>query len=96
MSIVVNLQSKAKLETIAALLSFIEEKLPAVRGFSGCMHVSICLNKDSGDLLFSEKWSSKEAHESYLLSIQNNGVMPQLIGYLSVPPTIAYFEKLDI
>ena len=96
MSIVVNLQSKVKLETITELVSFIEEKLPAVRGFTGCMHVSICLNEESGDLLFNEKWSSKEAHENYLLSIQNNGVMSQLIGYLSVPPSVTYFEGLDI
>jgi len=96
MSIVVNLQSKAKLETITELVSYIEEKLPAVRGFSGCLHVSICLNKDSGDLLFNEKWSTKEAHENYLLSIQNNGVMSQLISYLSVPPAVTYFDKLDI
>ena len=96
MSVIVNLQSKAKLETITELVSFIEEKLQTVRGFNGCLHVSICLNKSSGDLLFNEKWSSKEAHENYLLSIQNNGVMSQLIGYLSLPPAVTYFDKLDI
>ncbi|WP_250657892.1 putative quinol monooxygenase [Alkalimarinus coralli] len=96
MSIVVNLQSKAKPETTTKLISFIEEKLPAVRGFSGCMQVSICLNRDSGDLLFYEKWSSKEAHEKYLLNIQNNGVMAQLMSYLSDPPTVNYYESLDI
>ncbi len=96
MSIVVNLQSQAKLETIADLVSFVEEKLLAVRGFNGCLHVSICLNKESGDLLFNERWSSKEDHENYLFSIQSNGVMTQLMSYLSVPPAITYFETLDI
>lgn len=96
MSIVVNLQSQAKLESIADLVSFVEENLPAVRGFKGCLQVSICLNKESGDLLFHEKWSSQEAHKNYLLSIQTNGVMALLMGYLSAPPVITYFEALEI
>lgn len=96
MSLVACLHSKVKPEHTDELMSFLEEKLPAVRGFEGCRNVSIYLNKENGDMIFNEQWASKEAHEQYLLSIQNNGVMSQLLGYLASPPNVSYFEKLDI
>jgi quinol monooxygenase YgiN len=74
----------------------LEEKLPAVRGFEGCLSVSVLLDKESGKMVFDEEWRSTEDHQKYLASIAENGVMNELISFLEGPPEVKYFERVVI
>jgi quinol monooxygenase YgiN len=77
-------------------MSFLEEKLPFVRGFEGCLSVTILLDEDSGRMVFEEEWRSVADHQNYLASIADNGVMNELISFLQGPPEIKYFEQVVI
>ena len=96
MSIVVILSSQVKPEKLNALLPFLEENLPNVRGFKGCQNVTVLLNQETGEMVFNETWKDQPAHANYIQFIQENGVMEQLVSYLKGPPTVSYLDTLDI
>jgi quinol monooxygenase YgiN len=96
MSYKVMLESKIKLELKKPLFIFLEENLPNVRSFNGCMSVTVLFNEDTGDMLFDEEWKSKEHHQAYLSFIQDNGVLADLAAFLQGPPIINYYTKIEI
>ena len=96
MSYRVMLESKIKLELKKPLFIFLEENLPNVRSFKGCMNVTVLFDEQSGDMLFDEEWISKEHHQAYLAFIQDNGVLADLAAFLQGPPKINYYSKVEI
>ena len=96
MSYRVMLESKIKLELKKPLFIFLEENLPNVRSFKGCMNVTVLFDEQTGDMLFDEEWKSKEHHQAYLAFIQDNGVLADLAAFLKGSPKISYFTKVEI
>lgn len=96
MSVRVNLNCKIKPNQFNALRPFLEENLPNVRGFKGNMRVSILFDEENNEMLLDEEWLTKESHQSYMNFISQNGVLEGLSSFFSAPPTIKYFDKIDI
>ncbi len=96
MSVRVMIESKVKEGALEGLKTFLEANLPNVRGFSGCLNVTVLCNEASGDMLFDEEWLSVDHHQTYIQFISDNGVMAELGGFLSAPPTIRYLNRLAI
>jgi quinol monooxygenase YgiN len=96
MSVRVIIESDIKIELLDKLLLFLEKNLSNVRGFSGCLNVTVLLNKESGKMMFDEKWLTAGHHKKYISFITDNGVMNELGYFLNSPPRIHYLDCLDI
>ncbi|MDX1457462.1 MAG: antibiotic biosynthesis monooxygenase [Marinobacter sp.] len=96
MSYRVLLTSNVKPDQKEALLPFLENNLPNVRGFAGCLNVTVLFEDGGQRMVFDEEWTSKEAHQAYLAFIDNNGVLAELAAFLQGPPEINYYHRLEI
>lgn len=96
MSIRVTLNCPIKPGQFQALLPFLEENLPNVRGFEGNQRVSVLFDETNNEMLLDEDWSSVESHQAYLGFIDANGVLAQLSAFLSAPPQIKYFSPVQV
>jgi quinol monooxygenase YgiN len=94
MSTKVIIESTIKSESLGELLPFLEVNLPNVRGFPGCLNVTIFLNKESGDLIIDEEWLTVDDHKEYIETISSNGIMNELISFLQSPPAIKYLDRV--
>jgi quinol monooxygenase YgiN len=96
MSIRVLIESSIKKNELDRLLPFLAANLPNVRGFNGCLNVTVLLNRESGEMVFDEEWLTADHHQEYIKFITNNGVMGQLGAFLESPPLIKYLGRLSI
>jgi quinol monooxygenase YgiN len=83
----------AKLESFKP---FLEKNLPNVRGFDGCLGVSVLHNPETNGFLIYEEWKSEAHHKAYIDAIRQSGVLDQLSAYLTRAPSIKYFTRLPI
>ncbi|WP_200822874.1 putative quinol monooxygenase [Aquimarina sp. AU58] len=90
------LKSKVKNSMVNNLMNFLEENLPNVRGFNGCLSVKILFNKEANEMVFYEEWLSKSHHTDYIAFISNNGIMAKLTAFLIEAPEVKYYQKLII
>jgi len=96
MSIRVTLNCQVKTDKLKVLLPFLEKNLANVRGFDGCMSVTVYFDKGSSEMLLEEEWLSIEHHQTYIKHIESNGILGELADFLTSPPVIKYFQKSDI
>jgi len=96
MSVRVTLNCPVKPGQFPAMLPFLEENLPNVRGFKGNLNVSVLFDNVANELLLDEEWLSVESHQAYLGFISSNGILEQLSHFLSEPPQIKYFTLIDV
>jgi quinol monooxygenase YgiN len=78
------------------LMPFLEANLPNVRGFDGCLRVSVMLNEETGAMVLDEEWLSIEHHQKYLAFIEANGVLGQLAAHFDGRPDIRYYDRVPI
>ncbi len=96
MSVRVVLNCNPKYSSVSDLLAFLKERLPSVRGFEGCMNVSVYFDESRSEMMLEEEWLSVEKHQVYMQHIARNGVLNQLAGFLSADPAIKYFSREEI
>lgn len=96
MTVWVTLEMTVREGAYDALLPFLEAKLPAVRGFDGALSVSILFDAETQRLLILEEWKSRAHHQAYLQSISENGVMEQLLSFMTAPPDVQYYGRVAI
>ncbi|MEW7008265.1 putative quinol monooxygenase [Lentilitoribacter sp. EG35] len=96
MNVWVTLELTVRDGAYADLKPFLEEKLPAVRGFDGALSVSILFEETSNKLLLLEEWKSQEHHQAYIAAISENGVMKELLSYMMGPPDVQYYHRVMI
>ena len=96
MSFRVTLNCQVKPDQFSALKPFLQQNLPNVRGFKGNMRVSVLFDEQTSEMLLDEEWLTIESHQAYLKTIDENGVLGELSAFLSSPPQIRYFKKIDI
>lgn len=96
MSIRVLIGSDIKKSELDRLLPFLTANLPNVRGFPGCLNVTVLLNRESGKMVFDEEWLTADHHQEYIRHITNNGVMDELGSFLESPPDIKYLDRLTV
>lgn len=96
MSIWVTLEMTVRDGSYEPLEEFLVSKLPAVRGFDGALSVSIYFDETTNRLLILEEWKSRGHHQAYIQSITENGVMEQLLSFMTSPPDVRYYERVMI
>ncbi|MBW3694881.1 antibiotic biosynthesis monooxygenase [Vibrio sp. T187] len=96
MSVRITLNCQVKPEQFQALLPFLEDNLPNVRGFKGNKQVNVLFDEKNNEMLLYEEWRSVESHQEYLNFIHDNGVLDALSSFLSAPPIIKYFDKVEV
>jgi quinol monooxygenase YgiN len=96
MSYRVLLESTVNTHTIDSLFTFLEENLPNVRSFKGCLNVTVLFDDEKNMMIFDEEWKSKADHQAYITFIESNGVLQELAGFLQGPPKISYYKKLEL
>jgi quinol monooxygenase YgiN len=88
--------SEAKSDSKDSLFTFLEDNLPIVRSFKGCLNVSVLFDEDTNQMMFDEEWISKEDHQAYIAFIEANGVLASLAEFLVEPPSITYYKRVVI
>ncbi len=75
---------------------FLLKNVPNVRNFEGCKMVDVYFNANNNEMAIDEIWESKQSHQKYIKVISSNGIMGELVSFLSIKPEIKYFDILDI
>ena len=96
MSVVVLLEIQVKPEAIDEMKALLQRILPDTRAYDGCQGVDIYGNlDDTGNLVFYERWDSRQHYEKYFAWRTETGALNQLGTMVAAPPSIRYFERLD-
>lgn len=96
MSVVVLLEIQVKPEAVNELKAMLKKNLPDTRAYNGCQGLDVYGNlDDTGNLVFYERWASREQYQKYLAWRTETGTMDQLGAMLKAPPSIRYYERLD-
>jgi len=96
MAIKVVLNLEVEQTTASEYIQFLKQNLPNVRSFKGCESVKVYFNEETSEMAINEIWESKESHHNYIKFISENGVMSELVSYLSNKPNIKYYDILEI
>ena len=96
MSVVVLLEMQVKPEAMKEVKAFLKENLPDTRAYAGCQGLDIYGNlEDSGNLVFYERWDSRDHYQKYLAWRTETGAVEKLSAKLTGPPNIRYYERVD-
>jgi quinol monooxygenase YgiN len=97
MSVVVLLEIQVKPEAVNEVKAMLKENLPDTRAYAGCQGLEVYRNLDeTGNLVFYERWDSREQYQKYLAWRTESGAMDRLGALLKAPPSIRYYERVDI
>ena len=94
MSILVQLEVKAKLESVTAMNELLAGMFPDTRAFDGCIDIKAYLNDDGHTYVFIEHWESKSHYEKYLAWREETGSLALLGALVQGPADIRYFEPV--
>lgn len=94
---IVLLEANVKPECVDEVKAFLKEALPDTRAYDGCQGVDIYGNLDeSTNLVFYERWDSREHYQKYLNWRAETGVLDQMASKLTGPPNIRYYDRVDV
>lgn len=97
MSVNVILEVQSKPGSIDELKSTFESILTDTRRYDGCLKIQVIGNQDDTlNLVLLETWASREKYEKYLSWRAETGALDALGAMLSQPPSIRYYDDLDI
>ena len=96
MSTVVLLEIQVKPEAIDEMKAFLQRILPETPAYDGCQGVDIYGNlDDTGNLMFYQRWDSRQHYEKYLAWRTEIGTATQLRAMAASPPRIRSFVRVD-
>ena len=94
---VVLLEVQVKPECVEEVKAFLKEALPDTRAYDGCQGIDIYGNLDeSSNLVFYERWDSREHYQKYLNWRTETGAFERLGSKLASPPSIRYYDRVDV
>jgi len=97
MSVVILLDFRLKPEVVEETKKLFKKILPETRAYAGCEGLDVYGNADDPtNMVFHERWQSKEHYQKYLAWRTGNGSMEEFGAKLAAPPTIRYFNRLDL
>ena len=97
MSILVILECTTDPAHTKDLTDFLRDELFHTRGFDGCNSITIHQNQENpNNLVFVENWNSKEQHEKYMAWRTERGDIEKMVGRLSGPPSVRYFDNAGV
>lgn len=96
MSVVVLFEVQVKPEAVKEVKATLKAVLPETRAYDGCQGFDVFGNLDDGNnLVFYERWASREHHKKYLAWRTETGFMEKMGATLTGPPNVRYFERVD-
>jgi len=96
MSTMVLLEMQVKPEAVNEVKAMLKQILPDTRAYAGCQGVDIYGNlDDGGNLVFYERWDSRDHYQKYLNWRTETGALAKLSDKLAGPPKIRYYERVD-
>jgi quinol monooxygenase YgiN len=97
MSVVVFLEMQIKPEAVNDVKAFMKDNLADTRAYAGCQGLDVYDNLDeTGNLVIYERWDSRAHYEKYLAWRTETGTMDRVGAMLKAPPSIRYFERVDV
>lgn len=97
MSCVVLLEIQVKPEKVNDVKAMLKQVLPDTRSYAGCQGIDIYDNLDTqGNMVFYERWDSPAHYQKYLAWRKETGVLDKLGENLAGPPSIRYFNRVDV
>ncbi len=97
MSVVVVLEVNVKPESANDMNKAMKENFPDTRAFDGCEGIRVHSGQDDpNNVVLVEHWASKEHHQKYLAWRTETGFMDQLMTMLDGPPSIRYYDEVDV
>jgi quinol monooxygenase YgiN len=97
MSVVVLLEIQVKPGAVNEVKAMLKEVLPDTRAYAGCQGIDIYGNlDDTGNLVFYERWASRDHYQKYLAWRTETGAVEKLSAKLTGPPNIRYYERVDV
>ena len=94
--IVVIIDMKTKPEQAALLKDFLQKGLADIRGFDGCLSAALHVNQDdAANLMFIERWTSREHYEKYRAWRAERGDHTTLASMLVGPLVVRAFEVAE-
>ncbi len=94
---VVLLEVQVKPECVEEVKAFLKEVLPDTRAYAGCQSIDIYGNLDeSNNLVFYERWDTREHYQKYLNWRTERGDFESLSSKLAGPPSIRYYDRIDV
>lgn len=92
--VVLEVQTRA--DQAEAMRSMLRTNLPQALAFEGCISVDLVENMDRpGNLLFFEKWQSKEHYQKYYDWRVATGVLESFSAMLDGEPSFRFFETYE-
>lgn len=97
MSLVVLLEFQVKPDAIDDMKALMKELLPDTRSYAGCQGVDIYSGAENpANFVFNERWESREHYQRYLAWRTETGAMDKFGAKLAGPPSIRYFNRVDV
>ncbi len=97
MSVIVLLEIHVKPEAVNEVKAMLKKILPDTRAYAGCQGIDIYGNMDDpSTLVFYERWASRDHYQKYLAWRTETGAVDQLSAKLTAPPSIRYFDRVDV
>jgi len=97
MGVVVLLEIQVKPEAVNDVKGFMKDNLPDTRSYAGCQGLDVYDNLDeTGNIVVYERWDSREQYEKYLAWRTETGTMDRMGTMLKAPPSIRYFDRVDV
>jgi quinol monooxygenase YgiN len=97
MSVVVLLDFRVKPDVVEEAREFFKKILPETRAYAGCEGLDVYSNADDPtNIVFYERWQSREHYQKYFSWRTGNGSMDEFGKKLAGPPTIRYFNRIDV
>ena len=92
--IVLDIQTDpARLEEMRA---FLHDRMPEALAFDGCLGVELVESTEKpGNLLFFEKWESREHYEKYYAFREQSGVLERFVEMLTEEPIFRFFTVFE-
>jgi quinol monooxygenase YgiN len=97
MSVMVLVEMQVKPEVVNEVKGLLKQMLPDTRAYAGCQGIDIYDNvDDTGDLVFYERWDTRDHYQRYLAWRTETGAFDKLGAKLSGPPKIRYYDRVDV
>ena len=97
MTVTVLLELKVKPECLQQIEEDLRVNLPDTRAYDGCKFLDAYRSQDdAADIVIVEQWESRERYEEYLAWRAETGMLDHLGSLLTGPPSIRYYDRLDV
>ena len=95
MSVLAQLEAKAKAGSVDRVLELVREELVATRSYDGCREIAEYRCDDGHTVIFIGRWDSKDQYEQYTAWRRETGVMGDFVALLDGAPGVRFFEAID-